>query len=137
MPTVEHVVVVLHIGGRAPRTGEQLELVPARRKRALDQRNLVLEIRRDVETAESLIAFGDVRIARAREVTAVDVRPGERVADAALWTVVRVEQLRLSFRRYLGACLRGGIGQRAADADHRLERAPRIDEDVDLGLGGG
>src|SRR6185503_20756435 len=100
--------------------------IAARGHGAFYQGDLVLQIGRDAEAAQIRVALGDIRIARAREVTAVDVRAAEGVADAAVATVVRVEHFRLPLGGQLGKRLRRRIGERATDPDHRLKRAAGI-----------
>ena len=64
----------------------------------------------------------------------MDVRPRERVADAFPRVEVCVENLALLVPRQLGESLGGGVRERAADAEKRLKRSGRVDEDADLRL---
>src|SRR3989441_3718919 len=133
---VQHVVVVFHEGRRAPGAGEQLEPVPARGHRSPNERDPEPQVVRDGEGGQVLVPLVDVRVALAREVTAVDVGPAQGIPDHPVGAVIRLQQLFLScsgqFREGLGR----GIGQRPADSNHGLERFPRIDEDVYLPFGG-
>ena len=133
---VQHVVVVLHERRRAPGTGEELQPVAARGHRPLDERDLVAQIVGDREGRQGRVALGDVRVALAREITAVDVGPTQGVPDPAIGAVIRRDHVVLPRGGQLGKRLGRGIGQRSADADHGLERFPRIDEDVDLSFRG-
>ena len=133
--TVQHVIVVFHERRRAPGTGKELEPVAAGRHRALDQGDPVAQVVRDGERLQVLVALVDIRVALAREVTAVDVGPAQGVPDPAVGAVIGSDQFVLWGRGQFREGLGRGIGQGSADSNERLKRSPRIDEDVDLSLG--
>src|SRR5436309_9995446 len=90
---VQHVIVVLHERRRAPGTGKEFELVAARGHRSLDQGDSVAQVVRDGEGGQVLVTLVDIRVALAREVTAVDVGPGQGVPDPSVGAVIRGQQL--------------------------------------------
>src|SRR6185436_1930702 len=82
LAAAKHVVVVFHERRRAPRACEDVEPTASRRERLFDKRNAKLFVMIDAERLQLLIAFLHVRVAAAREVTTVNVGPGERIGDA-------------------------------------------------------
>jgi hypothetical protein len=100
--------------------------------RLLDEGNAKLLVVLDAERLQFFVAFSDVGVTAAREVATVNVSACERVTDAVLAIEMGFEKL-LLFRLWeLCKRLRGRIGERAADAQKRLERLRGIDEDADL-----
>src|SRR5690349_15295668 len=86
----------------------------------------------DAEQIQLLVTFLHLRITSAREVTTVDVRPGQRVGDASNEIEIRVQQFLLFRFWQLSKRLGGGIGKCATDTQDRLKRPRRIDEHADL-----
>src|SRR3989441_11652021 len=84
---VQHVVVVFHEGRRAPGAGEQLEPVPARGHRSPNERDPEPQVVRDGEGGQVLVPLVDVRVALAREVTAVDVGAAQGIPDPPVGAV--------------------------------------------------
>ena len=88
----------------------------------------------DTERLQLFVALVDVGVTGAREIATVDVGAGERVADAFVAIEVGIQNLPLLCRRQLRECFGGCIGERATDADNRLQSLRGVHEDADLSL---
>ena len=93
--TVKHVVVVLHECRRTPGAAQRCELSAGRGQRLFDERNAKLLVMLDAERLQLLVAFVDVGVAATREIAAVDVGSGERVADACVDIEIGVQEFLL------------------------------------------
>ncbi len=130
----QHVVVVLHEGGRAPRTGIKHQGAPGGFRSRFDQRNPELPVMVNVKGGQCRVPLLDIGIAAAAEITAVDGGPHQRIADALLPVIICREELLLLFRRKAGEHLGAGIRDGSPDAQEFLEGDYRIYEDTNLGF---
>ena len=134
LSTVQHVASGLHERRRAPRTGEDRQLPTRRRQRLLGEWDAKLPVVRHAERLQRLVPLVDVRVAGGREIAAVDGGSPDSVPDALVAREVGIQQLALLGRRQLGERLRGGVGERTADAEDRLRSLRGVHEDADLRL---
>src|ERR1044072_5406905 len=129
---VQNVVVVFHERRRAPRAREDIELAFGGGENFLDEWNPILLVVRKTERTEFFVAFVDVGVNAAREITTVNIRAREFVADASLLVEVCIDKFALLLFREFGERFGGGVGQCATDAEERLKLPAGIDKHADL-----
>src|ERR1041385_3508353 len=101
-PTMKHVVVIFHECRWTPRTAEDVELSARRCYCLFDKWNPKLLVVLDAERLQLLVALVYVGVARIREITTVNVRSRERVADAFIGIEIGIQQFLLFHGRKFG-----------------------------------
>ena len=86
---MKHIVVVLHESRWTPGAAKDAELPSGRCQRLFHKGNSKLPVMVDGKAAQLLVAFVNIGVTGAREITTVDVGPGQRVADARAGIEIR------------------------------------------------
>src|SRR5438045_2946219 len=118
---MQHVVIVFHECRRTPRARENIKSPAGGGDSLLDEWYAELFVVLDAESSQGFIAFLDIGVAAAREITTVNVCPCQLVAETEFFVEICIQDLALFFFRQNGKHFRGSV---CRSAERKTARDP-------------